>query len=235
MYGPPLIPVICVGICLLIYDQEFREFHATWLERKEEEQRAAAAVQEPEGEVSDGTVAAEVTAEVETPVAPAPQDLPIAMDTGFIPSIFHGIDYPSALLHSEPPPRASTNNQNTAPSSPTLSISTVSDLTTTELDDVTEEGDVERIPTRHQTFYLEDGNVEVVCGHTIFRIHSPVVSFSSPTLRDLLSPSTLLNASMPGGCPRIFLKDNADDFAVLLKMIYTPGCVSSPHDTGPVN
>ena len=105
----------------------------------------------------------------------------------------------------------------------------MSDLTTTELDDDIGEDDEKWIPTRHETFYLEDGNVEVVCGHTIFRIHSTVVSFSSSKLRDMLSPYTL-NAPMLGGCPRVIFKDSADDFAVLLKMVYTPGCVPLPLD-----
>ena len=62
-----------------------------------------------------------------------------------------------------------------------------------------------------------------MCGDTLFRIHSTIVSFSSTRLRDTLSPETLLNALMPEGCPRIVFEDSAEDIAVLLKMIYTPG------------
>ena len=193
-----------VGACSLIYDQELREFHTAWLKRKEEGQRVEVAVREPEGE---------------TPIAFVPKDLPIRIDIGIPPPVFRGIESPSTLHHVDTP----TNDRITAASSPTLTISTVSDLTPTELDDAIGEGDDEEITTRHETFYLEDGNVEVVCGRTIFRIHSPVVSFSSPKLRDVLSPSTLLNAPMSEGCPRIVFKDSADDFAVLLRMIYTPG------------
>ena len=83
------------------------------------------------------------------------------------------------------------------------------------------------MPTRHETFYLEDGNVEIMCGQTIFKVHSPILSFSSRNLRDMLSSPTLLNAPIPEGCPRIAFKDSAEDFAVLLKMIYTPGY--APH------
>jgi hypothetical protein len=108
-------------------------------------------------------------------------------------------------------------------SSPTLSISTISDFTPTELGEDVLEGSSELIPTPHETFYLEDGNVEIICGHTIFRIHSPIVSFSSPKLRDMLSQSAILNAPTPDECPRIVFNDSAEDFAVLLKMIYTPG------------
>ena len=95
-------------------------------------------------------------------------------------------------------------------------------------------GGDERILTSHKTFYLEDGNVEIVCGNTIFRVHTPILSFSSCKLQSVLSPSTLLNAPMPEGCPRIVFKDSADDFAILLKMIYTPGYAPSL-DVGFVN
>ena len=108
-------------------------------------------------------------------------------------------------------------------------------MTPTELGDDIGEGGDEHIFARHETFYLEDGNVEIVCGHTIFRVHSPVVAFSSPTLRDVLSSSTIHDAPTPEGCPRIVLKDKAEDFAVLLKMIYTPGYVPPPLDVGSVN
>ena len=73
----------------------------------------------------------------------------------------------------------------------------------------------------HETFYFEDGNVEIVCGDTVFRVHSTIISFSSSKLRDMLSPSTLLNAPMPEGCPRTVFEDSADDFEVLLETIYT--------------
>ena len=118
------------------------------------------------------------------------------------------------------------------PSSPTLSVSTISDLTPSELG--AEGIGAEHMLTHHKSFYLEDGNVEIVCGHTIFRIHSSIVSSSSPRLRDMLSPSALLNAPTPGGCPRISSSDSAEDFAVLLKMVITPGYISLTVATEPV-
>ena len=209
--------------------------HTTWLaQRDEERQWAAAAVRGPEGEGDGGTVAAEVPADVETPIAFAPQDLP-SITINIPPSVLHGIESPSVFRNVELPSDASTNDRTTTASSPTLSISTMSDLTPTEFDDDTGGGDGERITTRHETFYLDDGNVEVMCGHTIFRIHSPVISFSSSKLRDMLSPSTLLNAPTPEGCPRVVFEDSADDFTVLLKMIYTPGHVRHPLDVSSVN
>jgi len=151
---------------------------------------------------------------VETPVTPAAQELP-ATDIG--------VDTPSSALRELEPLSLLegvefSDIQASPVSSPTLSISTVSDLTPTELGEIEEDDG-----KRHETFYLEDGNVEILCGQTIFRVHSPIVSFSSPILRDMLSPSTLLSTPMPEGCPRVVFRDSAEDFAVLLKMIYTPG------------
>ena len=156
--------------------------------------------------------------EVETPVASAARELP-AVDIG--------VETPSSAFRELEPLSLSegvefSDIQASPIPSPTLSVSTVSDLTLTELGE-DEEDDGKRIPTRHETFYLEDGNVEIVCGHAIFRVHSPIVSFSSPILRGMFSSSTLLSAPMPEGCPRVVFKDSPEDFAVLLKMIYTPG------------
>jgi hypothetical protein len=207
--------------------QELREIHTAWLQRREEERRDV-----PETEQEDGTSAG-VHVEVETPIAFVPQDLPTAaidinipssiLQSIVPPSILRAIEPPSILYDAEAFPETFVEVPTGTPSSPTFSISTVSDLTPTESDEDIGESIDERIPAHHETFYLEDGNVEVVCGHTIFRVHSPVVSFSSPKLRDMLSPSTLLSAPMPGGCPRVASTDSAEDFAVLLKMIYTPG------------
>ena len=159
-----------------------------------------------------------------TPVALAPQDLPAVHDSvDATPPVLRVIVSPSILQDVEYPPEPFVNIQVTAVSSPTLSISTVSDLTPTELGEDIEDGMSERTLTRHDTFYFEDGNVEVVCGHTIFRVHLTTISFSSPKLRDILSPSTLLHAPTTEGCPRVTVEDTAQDFAVLLKMIYTPG------------
>ena len=192
-----------------LFGQEFREIHAAWLDQRGENQSNAEEAEVNEGEEGEGVVAAEATAEVETPIAFAPHDLPTAeTDTDIHSSILQGDVWPFS--------GASVNIPSTAPSSPTFSISTVSDLTPTELGE-------EQTITRHDTFYFEDGNVEIVCGETVFRIHSTIISFSSPKFRDMLSPTALLNAPTPEGCPRIIFADSAEDFAVLLKMIYTPG------------
>jgi hypothetical protein len=202
----------------LTCSQELREIHAAWLQRREEERRDVA-----ETEEEDGT-AAEIPTEVETPVAFIPQDLPIAaIDIDIPSSILRAIEPPSILHDVESFPDTFVEIPTGTPSSPTFSISTVSDLTPTELDEDIGEGNGERTFDHHETFYLEDGNVEIVCGHVLFRVHSTTISFSSPKLRDILSRSALLHAPMPEGCPRITVTDTAQDFAVLLKMIYTPG------------
>ena len=178
-------------------------------------------IQGPGGE-EEGAMAAEVPAEVETPVAFVPQYLPATIEVGIPPSILHGNVFPPVEHDVESSPDPFTDDRIATISSPTLSISTVSDLTPTKLgEDIG--GGGKQMPTRHETFYLEDGSVGIVCEHIIFRVHSPVLSFSSRNLRDMLSSSTLLNAPMPEGCPRITFNDSAEDFAVPLKMIYTQG------------
>ena len=196
----------------LTYGQRFRELHVTWLQRKkEEEQRNPTVTEVPAGDV-------------DTPLAFVPQDLPTAhTDVGPPRPILQGIVPPTSLQNVEYPFETFANIPATIVSSPTLSISTVSDLTPSELGEDIEDGNGERITTRHDTFYFEDENVEVVCGHTLFRVHASTISFSSPKLREVLSRSALLQAPKPEGCPRITVEDTAQDFSVLLKMIYTPG------------
>ena len=202
-----------------------------WLQRNGEEERNGVVEAAKECEGEDGDAANEIPAGVETPVAFTSTTINIA-----IPSpILQAIEISPVFYDAETSPDAFTDDgQITTASSPVSSISTVSDLTPTEFDEDNGEDSGERMVTRHETFYLEDGNVEVVCEQTIFRVHSSIVSFSSPILRDML-PSSTLNAPMPKGCPRVVLKDNAEDFAVLLKMIYTPGYASPLLNVGPVN
>ena len=193
------------------------------MRRKEEEQRQAE-TEEYEGE--EDLVAAEVPGEIETPIALVPQNLPPAAIEIDIPSIFQDTGPPSTLYDVDSSSETFINIAATTHSSPTLSISTVSDLTPTELGEEIERSEGQTT-ARHDAFYFEDGNMEIVCGDTVFRVHSTVLSYSSPKLRDILSPSTVLDAPMPEGCPRIAFTDDPEDLAVLLKMIYTPGYVPS--------
>lgn len=207
--------------------QELRETHTAWLEQREGGQRDAEGARVGGGEVAEDALVAEIAAEVETPTTLVPRDLP---NTGTNTGV------PSSILQDDVRFSSETfvNIQVTAIPSPALSVSTVSDLTPTEVGEESEYI-VERAANRHDTFYFEDGNVEIVCEDTMFRVHATIISFSSPKLRDALSPTTLLNAPMPEGCPRIALADSADDFVVLLRVIYTPGYVPHPLDVRPAS
>ena len=168
-------------------------------------------------EVREGLVAADALPKDAysisgTPVPFVPRDLPTV-----------SINIPSTALLDAEPSDIFIDTQAVTVSSPTLTISTISDITPTESSEGAEGEGTEPTTIRHETFYLEDGNVEILCGPTVFRVHSPIVSFSSPKLRDILSPSALLRAEIPQGCPRIVFPDSPEDLAVLLKMIYTPG------------
>ena len=163
--------------------------------------------------------------EVKTPVAFTPQDLSAAtIGIEVSPSILQDIESLSSLRSANTSPETSIGVPTGTISSPTLSISTISDLTPTELDEGIEKVQDQPL-ARHNTFYFEDGNIEISCGNVLFRVHSTIVSFSSSELRGILSQS-VLNAPTPEGRPRITLSDSAEDFGTLLKMIYTPGSVS---------
>jgi hypothetical protein len=79
------------------------------------------------------------------------------------------------------------------------------------------------VVTPHETLYFEDGSVEVLCGKTLFRVHTSVLSLHSPALRRMFAQTSLAAADSPNGCPRIMSSDAAADFATLLKVIYLPG------------
>ena len=170
-------------------------------------------------------MAAEVPTEVEAPITPTPtpQNLPApTIGIKIPPSILQGAESPSVLYGMRFSSESFVNVPAGAISSSTLSLS---NFTSTDPGD--EIDHTEQVTDRHDTFYFEDGNVEIVCGNTIFRIHSTIISFSSYKLREILSPPALLHAPTPEGHPRITLSESAEDFGILLKMIYTPGSVSS--------
>ena len=122
--------------------------------------------------------------------------------------------------------------------SPSTSIATLSDFTIanvsdeeSQIDPTISDASEDEPPTDpmtvapHQTFYLEDGNVEVLCGNVLFRVHTSVLSFHSPALRRMFARANLATAESPNGCPRIASSDTLTDFTTLLKMIYLPGFV----------
>ena len=125
--------------------------------------------------------------------------------------------------------------------SPSISIATLSDFTIADASDdesfidpairATSDDETPVDPadaTPHEIFYLEDGNVEVLCGSTLFRVNISTLSFHSPVLRRMFAKSSLATAESPNGCPRILSSDTAKDFTTLLKVIYLPGFVTLP-------
>ena len=112
-------------------------------------------------------------------------------------------------------PRAS------APSSPSTSITALSDFTIADSLDDEPILEPETI-TPHDVFYLDDGSVGVVCDKTLFRVHTSALSFHSPVLRQMFSQANLTAAESPNGCPRVMSSGSPTDFATLLKVIYLP-------------
>jgi len=111
--------------------------------------------------------------------------------------------------------------------SPSISIASLSDFTIADTSDDESSHDPTTI-TPHDTFYLDDRNVEVLCGNTLFRVHTSVLSFHSPVFSQMFARSNLETAESPNGCPRIPSSDTATDFATLLKVIYLPEYVTPP-------
>ena len=142
-----------------------------------------------------------------------------------------------------PPESVTTPEPDTTPESPvtsvvhspSMSISTLSDFTIADVSDdepsvghtFVNSSDNEPLvdPTAvvpHETFYLDDGNVEVLCGNTLFRVHASVLSFYSPALRRMFAQTSLATAESPNGCPRILSSDPTPDFITLLNIVYLP-------------
>ena len=149
---------------------------------------------------------------------------------------------PRPQIPQPPPPESITAPETDAvpaspiTQSPSISIATLSDFTiadtsddetpidTTTADVSDDETSIDPMAaTPHTTFYFEDGSVEVLCGITLFRVHTSVLSLHSPALRRMFAPTSLAAAESPNGCPRVLSTDTAADFATLLKVIYLPG------------
>ena len=153
-------------------------------------------------------------------------------------------DLEPQILQASPPETVIVPEPDTIPpspitQSPSVSISTLSDFTIADAsDDEPPNGPTfadtsEDEPlvdstavVPHETFYLDDGNVEVLCGNVLFRVHVSTLSFHSPALRRMFVRTNLATAESPNGCPRILSSDTAKDFVTLLKMIYLPGFVT---------
>ena len=105
-----------------------------------------------------------------------------------------------------------------------MSIASLSDFTAADTSDDDSPTDLTTV-THHDTFYIKDGSVEVLCGSTLFRVHAGVLAFHSPALGQMFSETSLTMADSPNGCPRILSSDTAADFTTLLKRVYLPESV----------
>ena len=134
------------------------------------------------------------------------------------------------ILHPSSPGSITAPDTDAVPASsitqsPSISVSSLSDFTIADTS-----GDESPINpttiTLHDTFYFEDGDAEVLCGNTLFRVHIDTLSSHSPVLRRMFVQASLALADSSNGCPRILSSDAPKDFAMLLKVIYIPGYVT---------
>ena len=150
-----------------------------------------------------------------------PAEMPAMASLG-IPSR----DIEPKIPQPPPPEHIVVPEKNVIPGSPTtlrspsMSIATLSDFTVANTSD--DEPLDSMAITPHDTFYLEDGNVEVLCGNILFLVHASILSFHSPVLGQMFTKANLATAESPTGYPRILSADTALDFATLLKIIYLP-------------
>ena len=132
-------------------------------------------------------------------------------------------------------PRSPLREQVAAPEteiisgSPVIQSPSISDASLSDFTIVDASGDELPIDpvtaTPHSTFHFEDGNVEVLCEHTLFRVHTSILSLHSPALRQMFTRANLAAAESPNGCPRILSSDTTSDFVTLLKVAYLPGYI----------
>ena len=150
-----------------------------------------------------------------------PATTPVATSLG-LPDVIRELSETPTIPSPTPGHPSDESARSSAPPSPSTSISTLSDfaaLDSLDGDPIVEPGTI----TPHYMFYLDDRSVEVICGMTLFRVHTSILSFHSPVLRQMFSSANLAAAESPNGCPRIESSDTPADFAVLLKAIYLPG------------
>ena len=145
-----------------------------------------------------------------------PAATPVVTQFGLPNRDFEPQILPPPVLEPISIPEPTTASELPVAQSPSISIATLSDFTIADSSDdespigptIADASDDElpSDPTAtipHKTFYLEDGNAEVLCGNTLFRVHTTILSFHSPALRRMFAPTNLAAAESPNGCPRI--------------------------------
>jgi hypothetical protein len=155
-----------------------------------------------------------------------PSATPVATSLGLLGVDLEFQTFGTPPLDSVTTPETEPISRSPVTLSPSTSVATLSDFTVADVPDDESAVDLTTI-TPHSTFNFEDGNVEVLCGKTLFRVHTSILSLHSPALRQMFIQANLAAAESPNGCPRILSSDTASDFATLLKVIYLPGYVNS--------
>jgi hypothetical protein len=78
---------------------------------------------------------------------------------------------------------------------------------------------------KHHKFYFGSGDVVFVCEETSFRVQSDILTNNSEVFLDMLKKERGNGDHLSDECPCIHLSDTSEDFATLLKVFYTSGCV----------
>ena len=161
-----------------------------------------------------------------TPGKPKPTDANQKEPAAFLGLLNGELEPPPLPLESFNP-ETDTTPPSPVTRSPSSSSITLSDFTIADPSD--DEFPIDpTVVVPHETFYLEDGNVEVLCKRTLFRVHATAMSFHSPTLRWMFGQTNLAMADSPNGRPRLLSSDAPEDFATLLKVLYLPKFVATP-------
>ena len=90
----------------------------------------------------------------------------------------------------------------------------------------------------HEILYLDDGDVDMLCRITLFRVIVSALSLHSPALRQLFARTNPATAESPNRLlSRILSPDTTNDFAKLIKVVYHPGffTLCSPADHIPIH
>ncbi|TFK49208.1 hypothetical protein OE88DRAFT_1727034 [Heliocybe sulcata] len=71
--------------------------------------------------------------------------------------------------------------------------------------------------------WFDDGNVIILAGGTLFRIHRGILAAHSAVFQDILSAPRLEEPAIMDDCPFVQLPDDARDVEEFLKVYYVPG------------
>ena len=91
-----------------------------------------------------------------------------------------------------------------------------------EMDD----GDIpaQELGPRHPELWFADGSIVLAAHGTMLKVHSGVLSWNSPVLRDLLDGLSADAATERyEGCPVLRVEDSGEDLAKLVRILYDGG------------